>query len=326
MSSKYSQPGVGDPYWFEWYVGLDYVISMLAGSGDIESVTFQEAGLEGVDDVVVRRSHGLPMVCVQVKHKKASTSSANNLTFGALVTEGVPGEGRDPKRSLLASLAAGWKQILLKDEAAPEIVLYTNREMGTKKTDAVYMGKPYKRLPLGEFWDKVSAGLGSVKSLSELVFADSDLDAQWHEFADSTKLAAPDVVPFLSSLTIKAGAPSLRDKEIELTGRLRDEVCAGSEELASRVFTLLAAELRRWTTAAGDNAVTAEIARECVCGLNRNPMERPIEVPIPTPVFPSRERACSLLRDKLNRPIAKSSFSKGVQAPERRDWSAACAS
>ena len=165
---KYSQPGVGDPYWFEWYVGLGYVISMLAGSGDIESVTFQEAGLEGVDDVVVRRSHGLPMVCVQVKHIKASTTSANNLTFGALVAEGAPGEGRAPKRSLLTSLAAGWKQISLKEEAVPEIVLYTNREMGSKKTDAVYMGKPYKRLPLGEFWDKVSAGLGSVTSFSEL--------------------------------------------------------------------------------------------------------------------------------------------------------------
>lgn len=311
MPSKYSQPGAGDPYWFEWYVGLDYVISMLAESGDIESVTFQEAGLEGVDDVVVRRSHGLPMVCVQVKHRKASTASANNLTFGALVTEEAPGEGKDPKKSLLASLAEGWKQILLKEEAAPEIVLYTNREMGLKKTEAVYMGKPYKRLPLGEFWDKVSAGLGSVTSFPELVFADSDLDAQWHEFADSTKLAESDVIPFLRSLTIKAGAPSLRDKEIELTGRLRDEVCAGSEELASRAFTLLAAELRRWTTAAGDNAVTAEMAQGCVCGLNRNPMERPIEVPVPTPIFPSRERACSLLRDKLESSDSKVVFLQG---------------
>lgn len=284
---------------------------MLAGVDDIESVTFQEAGLEGVDDVVVRRSQGLPMVCVQVKHKKASTTTANNLTFGALVTEGVSSEGKGPKKSLLASLAAGWKQISLKEEAAPEVVLYTNREMGVKKTDAVYMGKPYKRLPLGEFWDKVSAKLGSATSFSELIFDDSDLDAQWHEFADSTNLGESDVVPFLSNLTIKTGTPSLRDKEIELTGRLKDEICAGSEELASRVFTLLAAELRRWTTAAGDNAVTAEIVRECICGLNRNPMEAPIEVPVPTPVFPSREHACSLLCDKLESSDSKVVFLQG---------------
>lgn len=50
------------------------MISMLAGLDQIESVTFQEVGLEGVDDVVVRRSHGLPMVCVQVKHKKSFDS------------------------------------------------------------------------------------------------------------------------------------------------------------------------------------------------------------------------------------------------------------
>lgn len=92
---------------------------------------------------------------------------------------------------------------------------------------------------------------------------------------------------------------------------MKDEVCAGSEELASRVFILLAAELRRWTTAAGDNAVTAEIVRECICGLNRNSMEAPIEVPVPTPVFPSREHACSLLCDKLESSDSKVVFLQG---------------
>ena len=311
MPSKYCQPGAGDPYWFEWYVGLDYVISMLAGVDDIESVTFQEVGLEGVDDVVVRRSHGLPMLCVQVKHKKASTTSANNLTFGSLVAEGESGEGRAPNKSLLASLAAGWKQVSREEETTPKIILYTNRAFGLKKTGAEYMGKPYKRLPLGEFWDKLSVELGSVVSFSDFAFADPDLDMQWHEFADSTKLEESDIVPFLKSLTIKAGAPSLRDEETKLMDRLKNEVCGGSEELASRVFGQLAAELRRWTTAAGDNMVSAEIARKCVCKLNRNPMERPIEVPIPIPVFPSRERLCSLLCDRLESSNNKVIFLQG---------------
>lgn len=284
---------------------------MLAGIDDIESVTFQEVGLEGVDDVVVRRSHGLPMVCVQVKHKKASTATTNNLTFGSLVTEEGSGEGRGPNKSLLASLAAGWKQVSREEEAIPEIILYTNRALGKNKTDAEYMGKPYKRLPLGEFWDKLSVELESVLSYSDLAFADSDLDMQWHEFADSTKLEEPDIVPFLRNLTIRAGAPSLHDEEIKLMGRLRDEVCGGSEELASRVFDLLAAELRRWTTAAGDNMVSAEIARKCVCKLNRNPMDIPIEVPIPIPVFPSRERLCLLLRDRLESSNSRVIFLQG---------------
>ena len=57
--------------------------------------------------------------------------------------------------------------------------------------------------------------------------------------------------------------------------------------------------------------VTAEIARGCVCGLNRNPMERPIEVPVPTPVFPSRERVCLLLRDRLESSNSKVIFLQG---------------
>ena len=284
---------------------------MLARVDDIESVTFQEVGLEGVDDVVVRRSHGLPMVCVQVKHKKVSTATTNNLTFGSLVAEGESDEGNNPNKSLLAPLAAGWKQVSCEEETIPEIILYTNRAMGLKKTHAVYMGKPYERLPLGEFWDKLSKELKSVVSFSGLVFDDPDLDMQWHEFADSTKLEEPDIVPFLRNLTIKAGTPSLRDKETELIDRLQTEVCGGSEELASRAFCLLAAELRRWTTAAGDNMVSAEIARKCVCELNRNPMERPIEVPVPKPVFPSRERMCSLLRDRLQSSNNKVIFLQG---------------
>lgn len=102
LSSVYSQPGTGDPYWFEWYVGLDYVISMLAGDDDIESVTFQKAGLEGVDDVVVRRRRGLPTLCVQVKHKKISTSATDNLTFGALTR--ASSEEKGPKNPCLLPL------------------------------------------------------------------------------------------------------------------------------------------------------------------------------------------------------------------------------
>ncbi len=288
MSPAYSQPGAGDPYWFEWYVGLDYVISMLAGDSDIESVTFQKAGLEGVDDVVVRRSHGLPMLCVQVKHKKMTTSSINNLTFGALVSVGS--EGKSSEKSLLASLAAGWRQVADEEGVNPEIVLYTNREMGPNGGNAVYGGRPYKRLPLGRFWDTVSARFETAALFTDIVFLDPDLEIQWHEFADSTKLSEEDILPFLKSLTIEAGAPSLNDKEIELTNRLKDEVCAGRQDVASSAFVQLAAELRKWSTAAGGNKVTADIARECVCKLNRNPLEKPIEVPLPVPVFPSRDR------------------------------------
>ena len=305
LSPGCNQPGAGDPYWFEWYVGLDYVISMLAGDNNIESVTFQEAGLEGVDDVVVRRSQGLPTLCVQVKHKKMTSSNTDSLTFGTLT------QSENNKKPLIASLAAGWKQIA--DEAGmdPEIVLYTNRKMGSRKSVATYEDRTYTRLPLGEFWGKISPQLESATSFTDVRFTDSDLETQWHEFVDSTMLNENAIVPFLKSLTIEAGAPSLNDKEAELTSRLRGEVCAGRQELASSVFDLLAAELRRWCTAAGNNVVTPDIARKCVCKLNHNPLGKPIAVPPPRPVFPSRVRMCSSLCEKLASSNSKVIFLQG---------------
>ena len=65
MSS--TQPGSGDPYWYEWYVGLDNVIDLIAGRGGISSVTFQEANLTGIDDVVVRYQDNRGATCYQVK-------------------------------------------------------------------------------------------------------------------------------------------------------------------------------------------------------------------------------------------------------------------
>lgn len=305
MSSGCSQPGTGDPYWFEWYVGLSYVISMLAGDNSIQSVTFQKSGLEGIDDVVVHRVCGLPTLCIQVKHKKSSTSNTGNLTFGSLVEK----EGKG--KSLIASLAAGWKQVAGERGVSPEVILYTNREMGSNRSAATYNGKGYKRATLGEFWDIVSRKLKSAEHINDVSFSDSNLETQWRELVDATALAESDILPFFRSLRIEAGAPSLIDKEAELIDRLKDEVCAGSQELASSVFSLLAGELRIWSTAAGNNVVTSDIARKCVCKLNRNPLERPIAVPLPNPIFPSRDCICASLCEKLKSSNSKVVFLRG---------------
>ena len=35
-------PGIGDPYWYEWFVGLKYVIQMLNPDSGISCVVFQQ--------------------------------------------------------------------------------------------------------------------------------------------------------------------------------------------------------------------------------------------------------------------------------------------
>jgi hypothetical protein len=45
--------GIGDPYWYEWSVGLLYSLDMLNPDNDIRHVILQESHLQGLDDVVV---------------------------------------------------------------------------------------------------------------------------------------------------------------------------------------------------------------------------------------------------------------------------------
>ena len=57
--------------------------------------------------------------------------------------------------------------------------------------------------------------------------------------------------------------------------------------------------------------VTSDIARKCVCKLNRNPLERPIAVPLPNPIFPSRDCICASLCEKLKSSNSKVVFLRG---------------
>ena len=86
--------GVGDPYWYEWSVGQEFVLTMLDPDAGIAWVTLQADGGKGLDDVVVAYLNG-DRRCIQVKH----TRDGATLTFGDLVSTGTSGE------SLLATMA-----------------------------------------------------------------------------------------------------------------------------------------------------------------------------------------------------------------------------
>ena len=79
-----STPGIADPYWFEWYVGIKYVIDMLNPDSDIDYVTFQCEAFNTIDDIVVGYKNGTKIICYQVKHEIAN-SNKYNLTFGKLL-------------------------------------------------------------------------------------------------------------------------------------------------------------------------------------------------------------------------------------------------
>lgn len=242
VESQGFQPGAGDPYWYEWYVGLGYVVSLLSGADDVAAVTFQKAGLEGVDDVVVQRSNSRPSVCIQVKHEKASTNIKSNLTFGMLV------DGSEKKGALIRSLALGWKQMFREAGVSPEVILYTNRSFGSNRTTRTFQQKTYSCLPIVDFMKEARAVLLGINSLGEISFCSDGLQLQWEEFVHAIGMDPEDTLEFLKSLNIKAEAPSLREIENNLLERIASEVCLGSQALVEKIFMCLKAELSKSTS------------------------------------------------------------------------------
>ena len=132
-------PGIGDPYWFEWTVGLEYVIEMLNPDNKITSVAIQSTEIAGLDDVVVNYSNGKRKF-IQVKH----TRSEKSLTFNELVICEKTSTG-EMKPSLLKNLSMGWKKAIDNGEQC-EVILYTNRVAGKKKSKWPVLAKFYNHI------------------------------------------------------------------------------------------------------------------------------------------------------------------------------------
>ena len=94
---------MGDPYWYEWSVGQQYIIDMLNPDNNIKCVELQANVKLGLDDVVVTYEGGEKLF-VQVKH----TRSDNTLTFGDLVSIDNTSEDGSHRYSLLGELAQSW--------------------------------------------------------------------------------------------------------------------------------------------------------------------------------------------------------------------------
>ena len=142
-----STPGIADPYWYEWFVGLKHVIRMLNPDNHIISVTFQKESYDAIDDVVVEYSDGLIEECYQVKHE-ISTSSKNNSTFARLLERKRDADGSNGK-SLIDAMASGWYSATSTKKIIP--VLFTNRNLGTNTTKRTFNGKKYSAYSLGKF-------------------------------------------------------------------------------------------------------------------------------------------------------------------------------
>lgn len=139
-----STPGIADPYWYEWYVGLDNIIKMLNPDNGIDYVIFQSEDYDTIDDVVVGYKNGTQEVCYQVKHEILS-STKHNLTFGTLIKQSP-----NKKVSLFCALIQSFCNQLVQDlKATDKKVVFISGEPGCGKTSIIsYLQSKYNLFSL----------------------------------------------------------------------------------------------------------------------------------------------------------------------------------
>jgi len=272
--------GIGDPYWYEWSVGLRYVIQMLDRDTEISSVTFQQSGQKGLDDVVVRFSSG-ESTFIQVKH----TREGDSLTFGDLVAT-----DDHTSSTLLRGIAEAWRQEHQRGSGRCRALLVTNRNAGTRRASVERRGSTIVRPPLDKFLLWLQHALETATSLAEIV-PDSAWQQAWEqEWLPQLDGLGTDALrlEFLRSFEICTDELGLVDMGTDLCKQLSNTF--GVEvSFARTLLGRLDTALRRWATTSrgNDAAVTVEAAYEALC-VSSDRLVGEHELPPPAPFFPSR--------------------------------------
>ncbi|MEA3321468.1 MAG: ATP-binding protein [Bacillota bacterium] len=282
-----STPGIGDPYWYEWYVGLQRVIEMINPDSNVSYVILQSDIHNTIDDVVVGIGN-IEEVCFQVKHE-VGDAGKGNLTFSKLI-ETTTRENGSTKISLIKSLASGWKEAMENGGKTITPVLYTNRNLGMNRTKRTFDGEKYTALPLKEFIQVMKSYIGQSKSIEEIdkLIDDRDLGMQWNEFKSSIGENFLEL-GFLKSVVIRSNEGSLEELEDSMLRSLQDTFNCNLM-VARGLFDKLCSNLRIWTTTRrGDKVqVTLEDVYDAL-SLSFDIEHGEHELPFPTPFFKSRE-------------------------------------
>lgn len=279
-----SSAGKGTPYWYEWSVGLLRVVEMLYPESKISSVSFQEVGIKGWDDVVIRYTNGRTDY-IQVKHSR----EGNNITFGSFVNADENGV------SLLEELFGAWRKMHL-TSATAKCVVFTNREAGER----VYEGRP----PLSKFMVWLKGKLENNTTLNKIT-APKAWKSGWVEWKSKLSAGTDDEqIDFLRALSLDANQPQLEELQTSIQGGLADAFGTSFEKAAPLLHAFNDA-LKDWTVR--NVRVSAEDAFRALI------LPGDLEVvesapPPPAPFFPTREKEALLIESSLIRDDAPPVF------------------
>lgn len=299
-----STPGINDPTWYEWFVGIKHIVEMLNPDSNIKCVIFQHGEFDTIDDVVVELKDGSKQICYQIKHE-ISTSQGRNLTFGKLMEE------KDGKTSLIAAIFVGWRKANEISKCKIEPILYTNRSLGLQRTKRNFNGKNYEPYLINEFISKIKEVIKSSNDKENIIISDYNLLCQWEEVCeiinDKDKSA---IVDFFLDLKIKYNQPKLKELEEEIIKAIAEKFLC-SEDLAVELFSKIIFALKDWTTTRRkDEKITVEDVYSAL-GIEADPNDSQHRLVYPEPFFGSRKEFCNSLHEKLTTTDKKVVFISG---------------
>lgn len=308
-----STPGIGNPYWYEWYVGLENIIEMLNEDSGIKYVIFQAELYDTIDDVVVGYENH-EEYCYQVKHE-VGLEQKYNLTFGKLLENKVTRrkDGEYMKPNLLQALAEGWKKA---NESGTNMlipVLYTNRKLGINKTNREYKGQTYSALPLGEFITDIQNRIECIAELKAIEFKteETDIRLQYLEFYDAFEMEDSEILDFLKAIKIKSEMHTLAEMEKSMLSKMQ-EYFHCSDELAGVLFRNLTSQLRIWTTTRrSKEKITIEDVYNALALKQEYTNDLQHQLVAPSPFFESRKEFVNRIIEEIYKTDKKVVFLSG---------------
>lgn len=301
--SNYSA-GDATPYWYEWYVGLNYVIELISPDTVIKSVIFQSKEAQKLDDVIINYKNG-SKECIQVKN----TRENNKIGFQTFVNDD----------DYLKAYANEWKLLRLKHGENVKVQLFSNKEAsgqynGTKKTGI------YKRPPLDEFWKYIreQSNGEDVNSFSDISVKDKEnWDTAWEKCKAAISIlydTQNDMrLEFIRSFDIRLGEKDLFPLEEEMINSIMNKYNIDHEK-SKRVFEDLVVELRKWTTKDGKNKYSEEITHEVVIKAlfgRANQFVSDHHLPVTSNFFESRKKFVAEFIDIIEKTDKKVVFLSG---------------
>ncbi len=270
--------GIGDPYWYEWFVGVDYILDMLYHNSPIMSVTFQASDVEGIDDVIVSYFNGKSR-CIQVKHSRiGETLSFRDFFSGS--------------NSWIVKMALGW--VKMKDSVTECVpVLYTNRKNST------YNSKEFASLD--RFFKYIKAEIEKVSTLDDISIS-KEYENNWKECIKELQVLGSDkiIFQFLKCICIEDNQFDIEEKKDEIKNKLKTIFGLTNQKQIQELYNSICGALSEWTISTRKKE---NINREEVYKKLSIPDKSKIEehqLPTPYPFFESRKNLIQKLTEVIN--------------------------